>query len=159
MQWKAKVDTTVFIVAIIEWLSFVGPTSYTWRDMGQEFTLASSISWHRLGPWLHPFWLYCSQQLYWMSDLQAIFVPSRFIHGRSFYFGFHCRRRLQWIRSLCLDLWHFQWWLSLCVKDVHLREGSSQKLCSCLGICPIQHVHSKCYWHPSFRYVYCFLSS
>ena len=66
---------------------FSGPTSYTRGYMGQKFTFITSLSWHRMGSRLHPFWLYCSQQFYRMSNLQAIFVPSRPIHGWSIHFG------------------------------------------------------------------------
>ena len=83
MKWIAFFSQTDIYIVIF----FSGPTSYTRGYMGQKFTFITSLSWHRMGSRLHPFWLYCSQQFYRMSNLQAIFVPSRPIHGWSIHFG------------------------------------------------------------------------
>ena len=73
---------------------FSGTASYSRGYTGQKFAFTTSLSWHRLGPWLHPFWLHCSQQFYRVPNIQAVFVPSSLIHGWGVYFGLYCRRRL-----------------------------------------------------------------
>ena len=73
---------------------FSGTASYSRGYTGQKFAFTTSLSWHRLGPWLHPFWLHCSQQFYRVPNIKAVFVPSCLIHGWGVHFGLYCRRRL-----------------------------------------------------------------
>ena len=79
---------------------FSGTASYSRGYTGQKFAFTTSLSWHRLGPWLHPFWLHCSQQFYRVPNIKAVFVPSGLIHGWGVHFGLYCRRRLVVTMSL-----------------------------------------------------------
>ena len=87
---------------------FSGTASYSRGYTGQKFAFTTSLSWHRLGPWLHPFWLHCSQQFYRVPNIQAVFVPSGLIHGWGVHFGLYCRRRLVTMSLLKFEAVHLQ---------------------------------------------------
>ena len=97
---------------------FSGTASYSRGYTGQKFAFTTSLSWHRLGPWLHPFWLHCSQQFYRVPNIKAVFVPSGLIHGWGVHFGLYCRRRLVVTMSLLkFEAIHFY---------IRLNTGSPQ---------------------------------
>jgi hypothetical protein len=103
-------------------------------------------------PGMHFLWCHCSQWLLRLSHLQAIFVPSRLIFVWGLHYGFHGCGRVQRICGVCMGLWCIRRWIQLFTEDVHLRKGSSQKLCSGMGICSILYGNSFTGQHTNFRY-------
>ena len=87
-----------------------------------------------------------------MSHSATVFVPNRHLHVWTVHPGVDGgARELPRIRDVRVDLWDLLRRISLLVEDVHLREGSGEKLCPSLGIRAVFPSHTHCVGGTSVR--------